>query len=92
MICCFEVLLDLYIRMPELADLPGCVFFRHPWARDLLLVPVGCDLTVDTSLMDHVWSTQNPNMQPFACVNHEAFVDLCDELATYMKLKGDDVT
>ena len=46
MICCFEVLLDLYVRKSQSADLPGCVFFRNPGARDLLLVPVGCDPTV----------------------------------------------
>ena len=25
-ICCVEVLLDLYVRNPELVDIPGCVF------------------------------------------------------------------
>ena len=46
MICCFEVLLDLYMRIPQLVEVPGCVFLRNPGARDLLSVPAGCNPTV----------------------------------------------
>ena len=52
MICVLRFLVDLYIRFPQLPDVPGCVFFRTPGARDLLLVHVGCDPTVLVSSID----------------------------------------
>ena len=42
-ICCFGVLLVLYTMFFQLVDMTGCVFFRNPGARELLLVPAGCD-------------------------------------------------